>query len=410
MCDEMAKDTPSWLNLELVENIMRKNDNSIRVLNMFTKPATAKGDNYTSDMYRVSIEISCKRGDEEVTKKKSLVVKVAPTGENIKKELIEKSRIFHTEISMMTDTLKKMNNLLGPAHLISGRVFYIQKEHPEFLVMEDLAPLGFRMADRQAGLDLPHCLLAIRGLARFHASSIAVCEKEPNHKKFYTRGIFSSEHPLEIMNFFILATKSLGMEMRKWPDLEKYAEKVDKFAEKIYDKTAEALKCREDEFNVINHGDFWVNNMMFRYNDEGKPIDHIFVDFQMCVYGSPANDLQYFLNTSADNDVYENNQDMLLEEYLLTLSNMMKQFDCKTIPLTMEKLRKNLKEREILAMTSSFTILPLVLLDKNEAKDLDEIMGKDGNEYNSSAFENELYRKVISKRIPIYDQLGLMDL
>lgn len=87
---EMAKDTPSWLNLELLETIMRKteNDNSIRVFNMFTKPATAKGDNYTSDMYRVSIEISCKRGNQEVTKKKSLVVKIAPTGENIKRELV----------------------------------------------------------------------------------------------------------------------------------------------------------------------------------------------------------------------------------------------------------------------------------------------------------------------------------
>ncbi|KAL2747885.1 uncharacterized protein V1477_003780 [Vespula maculifrons] len=450
----MAGETPSWMNLEFVEKIMRKskNDDSIRVLNIFIKPATAKGDNYTSDMYRVSVEISFKRGNQEVTKKKSLIIKVAPTGENIKRELIEKSKIFDTEILMMMDTLKKMSNLLEPAHRINARIFYVQKEYPVFLVIEDLATLGYRMADRQAGLDLPHCLLAMRGLARFHASSVAICEKEPNQKKFYIRGIFSSEHPPELTSFFTLGTKSLGKEIRKWPDLEKYAEKIDKLAEKIYDKAAEISKCRPDEFNVINHGDFWVNNMMFRYNEEGKPIDHIFifrptddflntnpssfqrntdfisnsirvykidrsnppvllqVDFQMCSYGSPANDLQYFLSTSVDNDVYENNKDMLLEEYLCTLSSMMKQFDCKTVPPNMEKLQKALKEREFLAMTSSFTILPLVLLDKNEAKDLEEIMGKEGNEYNCSACENEIFRKVISKRIPIYDQLGLMDI
>ncbi|KAL2717335.1 uncharacterized protein V1478_013035 [Vespula squamosa] len=478
MCDEMATETPSWLNLEFVEKIMRKskNDDSICVLNIFIKPATAKGDNYTSDMYRVLIEISCKRGNQEVKKKKSLIIKVAPTGENIKRELIEKSKIFQTEILMMTDTLKKMNSLLGPDHLISGRIFYVQKEYPVFLVIEDLATLGFRMADRQAGLDLSHCLLAMRGLARFHASSVAVCEKmrqkstyfindfvhalsvklgnyNAYHKpqqfcarkwEFETRvarikvhtcemsawritkvqypllpfilgrvptlGIFSRQHPPELTSFFTLGTKSLSKEIRKWPDLEKYAEKINKLSEKIYDKAAEISECREDEFNVINHGDFWVNNMMFRYNEEGKPIDHIFVDFQMCSYGSPANDLQYFLNTSMDNDVYENNKDMLLQEYLGTLSNMMKQFDCKTVPPNMEKLQKALLEREFLAMTSTFTILPLVLLDKNEAKDLDEIMGKDGNEYNSTAFENEIYRKVISERIPIYDQLGLLDL
>lgn len=78
---------------------------------------------------------------------------------------------------MMMDTLKKMSNLLEPAHRINARIFYVQKEYPVFLVIEDLATLGFRMADRQAGLDLPHCLLAMRGLARFHASSVAICEK-----------------------------------------------------------------------------------------------------------------------------------------------------------------------------------------------------------------------------------------
>lgn len=74
----------------------------------------------------------------------------------------------------------------------------------------------------------------------------------------------------------------------KW--IRRYAEKIDKLAEKIYDKAAEISKCRPDEFNVINHGDFWVNNMMFRYNEEGKPIDHIFVSitirFTFVVYHS----------------------------------------------------------------------------------------------------------------------------
>lgn len=78
---------------------------------------------------------------------------------------------------MMTDTLIKMNKLLGPENRISGLGLYVQKENPTLLVMEDLATLGYRMACRHAGLDLDHCKLAIRGLARFHASSVAVCEK-----------------------------------------------------------------------------------------------------------------------------------------------------------------------------------------------------------------------------------------
>ena len=77
---------------------------------------------------------------------------------------------------MMSNTLSKMNTFLGPDEKLNGRGLYTQ-ENPPLLVIEDLAPLGFRMADRQAGLDLNHCLLAIRGLARFHASSVALVEK-----------------------------------------------------------------------------------------------------------------------------------------------------------------------------------------------------------------------------------------
>jgi hypothetical protein len=77
---------------------------------------------------------------------------------------------------MMTETLEKMNKLLGD-HPISGKSLFVQRESPILLVMEDLAPLGFKMACRRSGLDMNHCILAIRGLARFHAASVALCEK-----------------------------------------------------------------------------------------------------------------------------------------------------------------------------------------------------------------------------------------
>ncbi|XP_014614631.1 PREDICTED: uncharacterized protein LOC106792646 isoform X2 [Polistes canadensis] len=219
----MAEETLLWLSREFLENMLRKakNDNSIRVIDIFSKPATAKGDNYSSDMYRVSVEFASKQDDREVMNKISFIVKVAPSADTVQRKMVEQSKIFETEISMMENLLKKMNDLVGPAHILGAQIFYSKKDYPGFLVIEDLAPLGFRMANRQASLDLPHSLCAMRGLARFHASSLAICEKEPYHKTLYTKGIYYGEQTSELTMFFVLGTKSLAEQVKKWPNFEK---------------------------------------------------------------------------------------------------------------------------------------------------------------------------------------------
>lgn len=58
-------------------------------------------------------------------------------------------------------------------------------------------------------------------------------------------------------------------------------------------------------------------------------------------------------------------------------------------------------------MIAAFTVLPLVLCNKDDVKDLGEMMDEDGN---NLAYQNELYRKVITKNIPMYDEWGLLDL
>ncbi|XP_018376529.1 PREDICTED: uncharacterized protein LOC108769818 [Trachymyrmex cornetzi] len=173
----------------------------------------------------------------------------------------------------------------------------------------------------------------------------------------------------------------------------------------MYQIGIDATKLCKDEFNVINHGDFHVNNMLFRYDNDGKPIDHIFVDFQLCVYTIPVHDLIYFLNTSPSLDIMENKKIIPLNEYLDTLSVTMKQLNCKTQTPTMEELKVTTKRKASYEMIVFFVILPLLLCSKAKAKDLDEL-SSDGN----PGVKSENFIKLMIKRLPLYDEWGLLDL
>lgn len=132
------------------------------------------------------------------------------------------------------------------------------------------------------------------------------------------------------------------------------------------------------------------------------------VDFQLCVWTSPAVDILYFMNTSPSDDVIVHHWGALLQEYLDTLTKTMTRLGCKTKAPSMAALEKSLKEREFYGVISACTILPLMLVDKSEAKSLDEIMGEDG-EYENPGYKGPLYRKTMLRRLPDWNARGLLD-
>jgi hypothetical protein len=70
--------------------------------------------------------------------------------------------------------------------------------------MEDLLPLGFKMVNRHDGLDLDHCLLAMKQLGKFHATSVLVRHQDPDcmdifQQSFYAESI-NQEHSSKIFS------------------------------------------------------------------------------------------------------------------------------------------------------------------------------------------------------------------
>lgn len=86
----MVENTPSWLNKEFVEKVLRNSeaDETIQVIDVFIAPATNKGDNYGSEMLRVNVDLAKGKAHERMTEKISFVVKMYPQAEGFQRDMV----------------------------------------------------------------------------------------------------------------------------------------------------------------------------------------------------------------------------------------------------------------------------------------------------------------------------------
>lgn len=78
-------------------------------------------------------------------------------------------------------------------------------------------------------------------------------------------------------------------------------------------------------FQVMNHGDIWLNNMMFKSDESGNAVYVKLIDFQIAFWASPAADLLYFLLSSVADDIKIDEFDNLVEFYHGHLTSALKQ-------------------------------------------------------------------------------------
>ena len=120
-------------------------------------------------------------------------------------------------------------------------------------------------------------------------------------------------------------------------------------------------------YKVLNHGDLWVNNFMFKYEEE-KPVDVIFVDFQMSFYSSPGIDINYFICTSPKTAIRLKNRTKILEHYHKSFASTLKQLNYNQRTITFDDALKEISTREFYGFTSAIGILPLLMMNKEASK------------------------------------------
>lgn len=125
--------------------------------------------------------------------------------------------------------------------------------------------------------------------------------------------------------------------VRGYGGCEVYAEKIENWdINRLMTQWMDVAEPMKSGFKVLNHGDMWLNNMMFRSDAEGNPLEVSLIDYQLPFWASPSGELLYFLLSSVADDIKVDYFDDFIEFYHSALVKGLKQlkFDQKIPSLT----------------------------------------------------------------------------
>lgn len=161
------------------EESLRDELKESEVLDVSLEAANRKGENYSSEMLRVRLQL--KHPSNEISTR-SFVIKLNPPG--VTQDVMDQFNVFPKEIEMYTKVLPHFEDVysaaLGTPFKISPKCIKTRSSNDElgnFLLLQDLCESGFRTVNRVKGLDMKHMEVSLQTLAKFHAASVVYIEK-----------------------------------------------------------------------------------------------------------------------------------------------------------------------------------------------------------------------------------------
>lgn len=134
--------------------------------------------------------------------------------------------------------------------------------------------------------------------------------------------------------------------VRNYGECDVYADKIAQWdTKKIVKIFADVAEPMRSGFQVLNHGDMWLNNMMFKLDKEGNALDVSLIDFQGPYWGGPAGDLLYFMVSSVADDIKIDHFDELIAFYHQHLVESMRKLKCNQQIPTLAELHIDLIDK-----------------------------------------------------------------
>ncbi|XP_018797685.1 PREDICTED: uncharacterized protein LOC108974370 [Bactrocera latifrons] len=407
--------SPEWLTENYVQEALcvHHKDPNLHLYSIHAQPAMGKGENFGGVLTRVIAKYQLSRSQQRL--EKSLIVKTSYESDPIASAIMAPYDIFNREMSIYEEVLPKLTALLREIddsdELFSTAIHVDHKR--QLLIFEDLKEKGFIMANRLQGLDMTHAKLILLKLAKLHATSAVLNERENSHLEKYDRGFFNrytDNYSTYFVGSLLLCAEFILTNM---PDLAFYGDKLKRLAPHYMEIGKRCFTPTPGHVNVLAHGDVWINNVMFKYDPKtGEPVDVRIIDFQYSFWGSPALDLHHLFNTSLQEPLRLYKQDILFQYYHGIFSDVLKRLGYSSLPVpSLNHFRQQVEQKRFFAFHSACVIQPVMINEDTADADFNSLVGEDERaiKFKYSLYRNKKVQKNLTNLLPVFHRRGLLE-
>ncbi|XP_046746842.1 uncharacterized protein LOC124411643 [Diprion similis] len=274
------------------------------------------------------------------------------------------------------------------------------------VILENLTKEGYKLT-QQKFLDLEHCVSAIEHLGRWHALSLI--SKELNPEEFNNQILpglkectWTEKSGSIVRKLIAECIKERLFNNAKYEE-NSQTYKAMKILERNIENIAEDIesliaKSRTSKLSVVCHGDYFRNNILFKYDENERPVSAIAIDYQYLRFGSLALDLSHFIYMNADREIREHSFTELIKKYHASLVSTMKEVlisetkrnnsNPKSLVLpSLDSILEEFHQFGVFGLIHGLFFLPYAMVTEKEIQQLLKI----SQNMESSEFRNAMY-------------------
>jgi thiamine kinase-like enzyme len=339
-----------------------------------------------------------------------------PSGKT-QQSVMEKNYIYPREIQAYSEFLLEAEKLLisvGDSTKLGPKCLHTSLDPKPYLIFEDMKSTGYKPFPRNHVLNFDQAKPIVEKLAKLHAVSAVLVEKNPSIMKLYSEGSISTNPDRqEFLVHYENCARTLGLVVEKeWTDdWKEIAAKLKNFSKKIISKSCDLYLRDENAFNVFNHNDLWIPNVLFKFADDGSVEDILFIDFQLSYYGNPGIDLNFFFYGSLSKETRMNSTKKLVRIYHEILSETLKKLNySKPIP-TLHEIHVAILKTGLNGVLAAFAEVPLLIIEQSDNLRMDLLLAKsdEAEKFRFTLFQNPKYKTFIQNLLIEFDDLGYFE-